>query len=140
MNSQHSKRYACSPLVAVLLFAGAIGAVRGASYRLVGAQHALSAHAITATDLRDKVRSYRTTHDRQIIADFARLLSIPNLASDAPNILKNAQAIMEMMKARQIQTRLLELDGAPPAIFGELNTPGATSTITFYAHYEPMAL
>src|SRR5262249_168701 len=70
------------------------------------------------------------------IADFARFLAIPNLASDRPNIIRNAQAIVEMMKARRIETRLLELDGAPPVVLGEIKTPGARSTITFYAHYD----
>jgi len=91
---------------------------------------------LAGAELRQRVRIYRTANERQIIADFARLLSIPNLASDAPNIAKNAEAITQMLRARQIETRLLEVQGAPPVVFGELNAPGAKSTITFYAHYD----
>jgi acetylornithine deacetylase/succinyl-diaminopimelate desuccinylase-like protein len=87
-------------------------------------------------ELRERVRAYRAANEKQIIADFTRLLRIPNLASDAPNIKRNAEAIAAMMKARRIDTTLLEVQGAPPVVFGELNTPGAKSTVTFYAHYD----
>jgi acetylornithine deacetylase/succinyl-diaminopimelate desuccinylase-like protein len=96
----------------------------------------LSAGPAAPSEVAERVRSYRIANEKQIIGDFTRLLSIPNLASDSSNIMKNAEAIMSMMRARQIDTRLLELPGAPPVVFGELNTPGAKSTVTFYAHYD----
>ena len=81
------------------------------------------------------VRAYRAEHETQIIGEFVDLLSIPNVASDSANIRRNAAKLIEMMSRRGIQARLLEGDG-PPAIFGELKTPGATRTIGFYAHYD----
>ena len=81
------------------------------------------------------VRSYRGAHEAEIIGELVDLLSIPNVASDAVNIRRNAAKLIEMMNRRGIQTRLLEGNG-PPAIFGELTTPGATRTIGFYAHYD----
>jgi acetylornithine deacetylase/succinyl-diaminopimelate desuccinylase-like protein len=30
----------------------------------------------------------------------------------------------------------LESDGGSPVVFGELAAPGATTTVTFYAHYD----
>src|SRR5205809_295824 len=39
------------------------------------------------------VRQWRTNHEREILAECAQLLSIPNLANDAPNIRRNAKTI-----------------------------------------------
>jgi len=81
------------------------------------------------------VRAYRQAHETAIINEFVELLSLPNVASDSLNINRNATAIIEMMKRRGITTRLLEGKG-PPAVFGEIKTPGATRTIAIYAHYD----
>src|SRR5258707_98375 len=71
-----------------------------------------------------------------VIAEFVDLLAIPNLASDEPNIARNAAAIRAMFEKRGVLTRLLTLDGAPPIVIGDLPVPGATRTIAFYAHYD----
>ncbi len=41
-----------------------------------------------------------------------------------------------MLTQRGVAARLLELEGAPPAVLGELTTPGATRTLVLYAHYD----
>ncbi|HKP88049.1 MAG TPA: M20/M25/M40 family metallo-hydrolase [Blastocatellia bacterium] len=80
-------------------------------------------------------RDYRKAHEAEILNEFVDLLSIPNVASDAANIRRNAAKLIEMMSHRGIQSRLLEGSG-PPAVFGELKAPGATRTIAIYAHYD----
>lgn len=89
-------------------------------------------------NLQLEVRSYREKHEHQIFKEFVDLLSIPNIASDLPNIRKNAAAIMEMMKRRRLNPRLLDAKStnAPPAIYGEWSTPGAKRTLILYAHYD----
>jgi acetylornithine deacetylase/succinyl-diaminopimelate desuccinylase-like protein len=84
------------------------------------------------------VRDYRRAHERQILAEFTRLLAIPNLASDTPNIRRNAQFILEMMQRRGLSPRLLETKTrqSPPAVYGEWKVPGATQSVIFYAHYD----
>jgi acetylornithine deacetylase/succinyl-diaminopimelate desuccinylase-like protein len=82
-----------------------------------------------------RAREYRRTHEAEIVGELADLLSIPNVASDAVNIRRNATKLIEMMAHRGIEARLLEGKG-PPAIFGELKTVGAARTIGFYAHYD----
>ena len=81
------------------------------------------------------VRAYRAAHEAEIIAELVDILSIPNVASDSVNIRRNAAKLIEIMGRRGIQARLLEGNG-PPAIFGELKTPGATRTIGVDAHYD----
>src|SRR5258706_15644053 len=76
------------------------------------------------------------TNQRAVITEFADFLAIPNLASDAPNIARNAAAIQAMFEKRGVTTRLLTLDGAPPIVVVDLLAPGATRTIAFYAHYD----
>lgn len=81
---------------------------------------------------------YCRAHERQIIAEFARLLEIPNVASDSENIRRNAEFIREMMQRRGLSPRLLETASrsTPPAVYGEWKTPGATQSIVLYAHYD----
>jgi acetylornithine deacetylase/succinyl-diaminopimelate desuccinylase-like protein len=81
-------------------------------------------------------RSYRQAHEREIIEEFGALLSIPNVATDAPNIVRNARLVSEMLEKRGVKTRLLEIPEAPPVVYGEINAPGATRTLIFYAHYD----
>jgi len=80
--------------------------------------------------------AYRQTHEREIISEFLDLLSLPNVASDTPNIRRNAALITRLLEQRGVKTRLLEEAGAPPVVYGEIQTPGAAHTIIFYAHYD----
>lgn len=81
-------------------------------------------------------KSYRQTHEHEIIAEYVNLLSIPNVASDTPNIRRNAALISQMLERRGVKTQLLEIPDAPPVVFGEILTPGAARTLTFYVHYD----
>ena len=96
-----------------------------------------SVSAQTADPLRDKVRAYRKTHDVEIVRELSDFLAIPNLASDKTNIRRNAEHLLGMMQKRGITARLLESpSGGPPAVYGEVASPGATKTVVFYAHYD----
>lgn len=88
-----------------------------------------------AQDVVTGVRAYRSAHETEILQELVDLLSIPNVASDSVNIRRNADKLIEIMNRRGIEARLLEGNG-PPAIFGELKTPGASRTLGFYAHYD----
>ncbi len=83
------------------------------------------------------VTAYTTAHKPEILKEFVDFLAIPNVATDTLNIRHNAAALVQMMQRRGIAARLLESPaGGPPAVFGELRTPGATRTIVLYAHYD----
>ena len=91
-----------------------------------------------AQTTQEKVRDYRKANEREILKEFTTLLSIPNVASDTQNIRQNAAVIMEMMKQRGLNPRLLEAStpNTPPAVYAEWKTPGARRTILVYAHYD----
>lgn len=86
----------------------------------------------------NKVRDYRRRKEHEILREFVQLLSIPNVASDTVNIRRNAGLIVEMMKRRELNPKLLESEdrSAPPAVYGEWIVPGAQRTVVLYAHYD----
>lgn len=84
------------------------------------------------------MRAYRLANESPLLREYFELLSLPNVASDNQNIRRNAARIMEMMKQRGLDPRLLEADtpNTPPAVYAEWKTPGAQRTLLFYAHYD----
>lgn len=81
-------------------------------------------------------RVWRQQHEHDIVNEYMRLLALPNVAADTPNIRRNAELITRMLALRGVQTRLLEVPEAPPVVYGEINVPGATRTLIFYVHYD----
>jgi acetylornithine deacetylase/succinyl-diaminopimelate desuccinylase-like protein len=81
---------------------------------------------------------YRRAHEREILAEFTQLLSVPNIASDRENIRLNAEFVLGMMKRRGLNPQLLEgkSTDTPPAVYGEWQVPGARHSIILYAHYD----
>lgn len=90
----------------------------------------------TAPALRQQVRGWRQANEAQILSELRELLAIPNNAADAVNIRRNAEHLVAMLSRRGVRARLLEVEGSPPAVYGELPAPGATRTVVFYAHYD----
>lgn len=86
--------------------------------------------------LREQIQAYRISNEKQIVAEFVQLLSLPNHASDTPDIERNAQAIAQMLERRGVAVRLLRGPGAAPLVYGELRTPGVGLTLGLYAHYD----
>ena len=89
-----------------------------------------------ARDVAEQVRDWRQSHEQQIVDAFVDLLSIPNVASDTANIRRNADFIGKLLTDRSFEVRLLEVPDAPPAIFAERRTEGASKTLLIYAHYD----
>jgi acetylornithine deacetylase/succinyl-diaminopimelate desuccinylase-like protein len=84
----------------------------------------------------DAVRSWLLANEPRVLHELVSLLSIPNLATDSVEIRRNADTLVAMLTRRGISARKLESPGSPPAVYGELRTPGATRTVVFYAHYD----
>jgi acetylornithine deacetylase/succinyl-diaminopimelate desuccinylase-like protein len=83
-----------------------------------------------------EVRDYRMNNEDRIVRELSEFLSIPNIASDTPNIQKNAAHLVEMLEARGIETHLLPITGRGPVVFGKLISAEAKRTVIFYAHYD----
>ncbi len=83
-----------------------------------------------------EIRVWREANETRVMEELRALLSIPNFASDTPNIQRNADKLVEMLHARGFETELLRISGRGPVVFGKLETPGATRTIIFYMHYD----
>ena len=83
-----------------------------------------------------EVRDYRMDNEDRIVRELSEFLAIPNVASDTPNIQKNAAHLVEMMEARGIETHLLPISGRGPVVFGKLISAEAKRTVIFYAHYD----
>lgn len=82
------------------------------------------------------VDQYVLAHWKDVLNEFTQFLAIPNVASDAENIRKNADALVAMMQKRGIKTQLLPVDNGPPAVFGEMPAKPGLRTVIFYAHYD----
>jgi acetylornithine deacetylase/succinyl-diaminopimelate desuccinylase-like protein len=92
--------------------------------------------AIDPSAIAKQTRDWRAQHEREILTEFSELLAIPNLASDPPNIQRNAHAIRALFEKRGLTTQLLPHEDAPPIVVADLPAPGAKRTIAFYAHYD----
>jgi acetylornithine deacetylase/succinyl-diaminopimelate desuccinylase-like protein len=96
----------------------------------------LAQRPTTAGDVRTAVREWRVRNEPAVLRELSALLAIPNLASDSVAIRRNADTLVAMLARRGVRARRLETPGSPPAVYGELRTPGATRTIVMYAHYD----
>jgi acetylornithine deacetylase/succinyl-diaminopimelate desuccinylase-like protein len=74
-------------------------------------------------------------HEIGLLREFTALLSLPNLASDGPGIRRNADHVAHLLEARGVATRLIDGEGGPPVVYGELSV-GAPKTVAIYAHYD----
>lgn len=84
----------------------------------------------------EAARSWREANSAAIVREYAEFLSIPNVSGDLPNLRRNAEVIRDGLRDRGVESRLLELNGVAPIVFGELRAPGATRTLGIYVHYD----
>ena len=89
--------------------------------------------ALAAETPAEAARQYITAHKAKLTQEFSEFLSIPNVAADPANLKRNADLLVEMLKKRNVESRLLSIPGAPPVVYGQITVPGARHTIVFYA-------
>lgn len=92
------------------------------------------------TQSNPKIKKYTSdpVNQQRWFEEYAGFLSIPNVYGDTLNILRNAELISMMLEKRGVKTQLLTsgIPGSSPVVYGEVKTPGATTTLIFYAHYD----
>jgi acetylornithine deacetylase/succinyl-diaminopimelate desuccinylase-like protein len=83
---------------------------------------------------------YTAPRKAELTTKYEEFLSIPNVALDPAGLLRNAEFLVEQLKARGAEAQLLRDPKLPmsvaPVVYGEIRTPGATRTIVLYAHYD----
>jgi acetylornithine deacetylase/succinyl-diaminopimelate desuccinylase-like protein len=109
---------------------------------LAGCQPAVAPDPFPAVDApraeaaMQAARAHVAANEQEIIGELTSLLAIPNVADNLPDIRTNADALIVLLARRGIEGQILETPGAPVSVYGELNTPGATRTLLFYAHFD----
>lgn len=91
---------------------------------------------VQADAVQAAVRSYLDRQRPAILRELADLLALPNVASNRDDVRRNADLLVEMLQRRGLEAELLTVPDAPPAVYGELASPGASRTVVFYAHYD----
>ena len=86
-------------------------------------------------EVADAIHEYRSTREKQIIQDFAEILSMRNVAVSFDDMLVNAAHITSLLEPRGFEVQTLQSGGAP-YVYAELMTPGAEETIMIYAHFD----
>jgi acetylornithine deacetylase/succinyl-diaminopimelate desuccinylase-like protein len=96
------------------------------------------AFAVSSFVNAQNISSYLQQNQSRMLEEYVEFLAIPNVSTDTVNILRNAEFIKQMMQRRGIKAELLHgrTKGVSPAVYGEIITPGAKTTIGFYAHYD----
>lgn len=123
------------PLKTRLRTALAALALAGPLMLFFGAPSAIAA-STSVKDVAQKVSAYRQAHEREILLEFFQLLRLPNYSPNRDDIMRNAEHIVAMMRQRNIEARVLEAEAGAPAVYGELMTAGAETTVLFYVHYD----
>ena len=88
----------------------------------------------------DAARANREANEAAILRDFAELLTYPNRARDTADIQRTAAYIRNELTAVGVVSELLQIDGVPPIVYGELKVPGAGRTLGVYVHYDGQAV
>ncbi len=89
--------------------------------------------------LREQVRAYRAAHEKEIVRELSDFVALRNVAGGSQtraDIERNADHLIALLQRRGIAARRLTAGDSPPAVYGELRSPGATRTVVFYAHYD----
>lgn len=89
-----------------------------------------------ATPPKMTVAEWRRANETAIVDQLDRLVQMRSIAADPIGLATTADNLAGLLKARGFETQMLSADGSPAVVFGRLDTPGATRTVVFYAHYD----
>ncbi len=81
------------------------------------------------------VAEWRAAHERAIVDELVGLVSLPNVAGNDADMRKNADHLSALFTRRGFKVETVGGPGSP-VVFGQLDSPGAVGTLTFYIHYD----
>ena len=110
--------------------------MRAGGQILAGLLCLLATSAAAEPAFAPRVRNYALAHRAEILAEYLKLVSLPNIHGDAPALQRNAALLQEMMQKRGLDTALWQTSSGVPVVFGEKHVRGAARTILFYVHYD----
>jgi len=82
-----------------------------------------------------KVREWRARNERKIVAELMQLVSLPSMASNKADIIKNADALTAMFEKRGFAVKRIATPGSPVLVADRIASP-ARGALTFYMHYD----
>lgn len=132
------RRHISIAIAAAILLVAAPGApsVTRAQASAQGSAQSSTAAIPKPDEQATAVRRWREQHESDVVKELTALVALPNHASNAADIRRNAEVIKGMLDRRGLAGRLLENGAYPPAVYGELISPGAAHTVVFFAHYD----
>ena len=83
-----------------------------------------------------EVREWRAKNERQILAELIQLVSLPNIAANKADILKNADALTAMFEKRGFAVTRIETPGSPGGRRRARRRRPRRAPLTFYMHYD----
>lgn len=76
-------------------------------------------------------------HLRALLADLVRIPSVSADGYDPGEVRRSAEFVASLLRAEGLEdVTLLELEGAHPAVFGEIPAPDGAPTVLLYAHHD----
>src|SRR2546427_9535398 len=73
---------------------------------------------------------------RRDLGPRVRIPSISHPGHDPRELRRPAEATATILGVAGCETRLLEIEGAPPAVLGRIPAPAGAPTVLFYAHHD----
>jgi acetylornithine deacetylase/succinyl-diaminopimelate desuccinylase-like protein len=87
----------------------------------------------------DRIRSAVARILPEVRTELEELVRIPSVSApgfDPGNVRRSAEAVETFLHARGLDTRLLEVEGAHPAVLGTRPAPPGAPTVLLYAHHD----
>ena len=81
------------------------------------------------------VTEWRAKHERAIVDELAGLVALPNVAGNDADMKRNADHLSALFAKRGFKVETVGGPGSP-VVYGQLDSPGAVGTLTFYIHYD----
>src|SRR5262245_37114940 len=81
------------------------------------------------------IATWRAQHERAIVDELLRLVSLPNVAGNDADMRRNADLLKTLFEQRGFKAELGDGPGSP-VVFATLDVPKPRGVLTFYIHYD----
>ena len=82
-----------------------------------------------------KVREWRAKNERQILAELIQFVSLPSIASNKADIVKNADRLTTLFEKRGFTVKRINTPGSP-ILVAERAAAKPLGTVSYYMHYD----